>query len=83
MVSRLVKKLGDYSITRDGQGHYSLLDPMAREVAAGPDLDAMEGAARLLGSILELRPGNTWPLGKLSTRGQDSVPGDPETWRPS
>lgn len=52
MVSRLVKKVGPYSITRDERGVYSLLDACAREVASGPELEAMEKAAILLGDVL-------------------------------
>lgn len=66
MVSRLVKKVGPYTITQDERGVYSLLDPIARVVACGPELDAVESAARLLGSILEFRPGDTWPLGEFA-----------------
>lgn len=52
MTSRLIMKIGSYSITRDELGVYSLLDANAREVASGPHLDAIEGAAALLSSVL-------------------------------
>lgn len=52
MIARLIMKVGSYSITRDELGIYSLLDPIAREVASGPHLDAMEGAAALLSGVL-------------------------------
>lgn len=48
MISKLVKEVGSYSITRDEKGNHSLLDSCAREVASGPELEAMEGAAKLL-----------------------------------
>lgn len=52
MIARLVKKVGSYSITRDELGVYSLLDANAREVASGPELEAMESAARLLQGVI-------------------------------
>lgn len=52
MVAKLVLKVGKYSITRDELGRYSLLDANAREVASGPQLDAMKDAAALLSGVL-------------------------------
>lgn len=51
MIARLVKTVGPYSITQDARG-YTLLDTNAREVAAGPCLDAMENAAALLSNVI-------------------------------
>lgn len=55
MISRLVKKVGLYSIVRDELGSHAVLDANAREVAAGPCLEAMESAAALLSDVLETR----------------------------
>lgn len=52
MIARLISRVGSYSITRDGAGLHSLLDANAREVAAGPSLEAMESAAALLSDVI-------------------------------
>ena len=62
MISRLVKKIGNYSITVDSGGIYTVLDPFAREVASGPDLEAMENAATMLGNLLVHSNHATWRL---------------------
>jgi hypothetical protein len=48
MVARLVEKVGPYSITVDQQGLYILLDDHAREVGAGPSLEAMRRLGKAL-----------------------------------
>lgn len=57
MVSRLVKKVGPYTITQDERGVYSLLDPIARVVSCGPDIEAMESAASLFCQALKMGEG--------------------------
>lgn len=45
MVSRLVKQVGPFNITRDEKGLYTLLDPNAREVCVSASLEVIEASA--------------------------------------
>ena len=54
MVSRLVRRVGSYSITRDERGVYYLLDDCAREVAAGLDMEAIEKAAAVFADAIHV-----------------------------